>query len=99
MAMVASTASPTDPPICRAVLSTPDANPASVKATPLVAAEARGVKSRPSAREMMQPGPEDVADVAAVVLDLREPDEADRRPARSRSAAAVARRSWAAGAS
>ena len=66
MAMVASTANPREPPIWRAVLSTPEASPASLKCTPTVAAEASGVNSSPMASEMMQPGAEDVGPVVAV---------------------------------
>ena len=57
VAIVASTARPREPPICREVLSTPEASPASVTATPAVAAAASGVNSRPRASEIRQPGP------------------------------------------
>src|SRR5580704_14347475 len=57
VAIVASTARPREPPICREVLRTPEASPASVKATPAVAAAASGVNSKPRASAMRQPRP------------------------------------------
>jgi hypothetical protein len=46
-AMVASAAKATDAPIWRLVLRTPEASPASVCATPAVAANASGVRASP----------------------------------------------------
>jgi hypothetical protein len=57
VAMVASTASPREPPTWRDVFSTPEARPASENGTPAVAAAASGMNSKPRASAMMQPGP------------------------------------------
>ena len=46
-ATLASTASPSAPPIMKAVLTTPDASPASVGSTPLIAASRIGLNVIP----------------------------------------------------
>src|SRR5580693_4168456 len=71
VAIVASTARPREPPICREVLRTPEASPASVKATPAVAAAASGVNSRPRASAIRQPGPNTCAqyELSGVIAD------------------------------
>src|ERR1700712_5317345 len=48
VAIVASAASPMEPPTCRAVFSTPEAIPAWFGGTPDVAAAASGVKDSPT---------------------------------------------------
>jgi hypothetical protein len=87
VAIVASTARPREPPICREVLSTPEASPASVMATPAVAAAASGVNSKPRAsdahRQERQAGSqgavtEDVLQVEGQEVPHREERGADR---------------------
>ena len=55
-ATVAKTASPSDPPICRAVLRTPEARPACAWPTSEVAAAAKGLKSMPRAKAIKTAG-------------------------------------------
>ena len=57
LATVARTARPSEPPTWRAVLTRPEAKPASERPTPNVAAAASGGKSTPREKAMMTPGP------------------------------------------
>src|SRR4051794_1351786 len=52
-AMVARIASPSEPPICRAVLTRPDASPASCGALPAIAAMVTGTNARPTPSAVM----------------------------------------------
>jgi hypothetical protein len=56
-AIVARIASPTEIPICRAVFKSPDASPASSRATPPVTATATGVIASPIPRPHRANGP------------------------------------------
>ena len=47
VAMVASTASPSEPPTWREVLTSPEASPASERATPATAAMVTGTNEKP----------------------------------------------------
>jgi hypothetical protein len=57
VATVASSASPTEPPIRCDVLTSPDASPASVRRTPVVAAIVAGTNEKPIPAEVSSDGP------------------------------------------
>ena len=79
VAMVASAASPSEPPTWREVLTRPEASPASERATPATAAMVTGTKESPRPVVVTTPAQQDVADVGAVRRDAGEEQHPDRR--------------------
>ena len=71
VAMVARAASPSEPPTWREVLTSPEASPASERATPATGAMVTGTNDSPRPVVVTTPGKEDVADVGAVRGDAR----------------------------
>ena len=69
VAIVASAASPSEPPTWREVLTRPEASPASERATPATAAMVTGTNESPRPVVVTTPAQQDVADVGAVRRD------------------------------
>ena len=78
LAIVASTARPSAPPICWEVLIRPLASPDSCSRTPETAAIVVVTKAKPSPVAASSDGPEHVGEVAAADRDLREPEQPGR---------------------
>ena len=89
---VLSSAVPTEPPICWAVLTVAEATPASAGATPLVAVAIDGAMISPNPAPMTSRPGQHARRVARVDLDAREVGEAERRQGPGRSGPAASGR-------